>query len=79
MESLFGIGYLAKEILILSLHKTYEKNIQETARIAILVKDATRPQPAWYCPLLLRLGEIMITTGTYLKTHYSTRPSLRTR
>lgn len=50
MEGFFGIGYLAKEILIASMIKAYEKEIQETARIASLVREATRSRPAWCLP-----------------------------
>ena len=79
MENLYVNGNLAKELLISKMIKDYEKEIRDNARIANLVRQATPIRPAWYCPLLIKTGEMLIASGTYLKAHYSTQPALRTR
>jgi hypothetical protein len=56
--------------------QTDEKELQEVA----IVSNTARPiRPAWYCPLLERMGAAMISLGTHLKANYSTDHALRPR
>ncbi len=46
--------------------QTNDKEIQEVA----IVFNTIRPiHTAWYCPLLVRVGAVMISLGTRLKTN----------
>jgi hypothetical protein len=79
MESLFGRENLAREAAVVRMVQAYEKEIRETARISHILKQSAPMQLAWYCPLLVRLGEMMVSLGTHLKAHYSIEHALRIR
>jgi hypothetical protein len=61
------------------LNKDYEKEIQDVARTSWELRQAGLRGDAWYCCLLVRLGEMLISFGTRLKAHYSPRATLRIR
>ena len=71
MESIFGIGNLAREAAITQMIQSYEKDIHEIARIDHLIKQSRPVRPAWYCPLLVRLGDWLVVFGTRLKARYA--------
>ena len=79
MESLHGMENMAREAATARMIKSYEKEIQEAARVANMIKQSDPIRSAWYCPLLERMGVAMISLGTRLKTNYSTDHVLRTR
>ena len=56
-----------------------EKEIREIARVSNMVRQSRPVRPAWYCPLLVRMGVVMVSLGTRLKTNYSTDQALRSR
>jgi hypothetical protein len=78
MESIFGIECMAKEAATLRMIRAYEKEIREAARIACLLDQAGLYRPAWYCPLLVRAGEALVTFGIRLKLRYSARSPIHT-
>jgi hypothetical protein len=61
------------------INKDFEKEILGVARVSNELKEAGLLREAWYCCLLVRLGELMISFGTRLKINYSPRPRLRAR
>lgn len=79
MESLFGMGNMAREAAVVRMIQAYEKEIREVARVSTMIRQSGPTHPAWYCPLLVRVGAVMITLGTRLKTNYSTDQALRSR
>ena len=79
MESIFGMENMAKEAATIRMIQSYEKEIQETARVANRIRQSGPIRPAWYCPLLVCVGVVMIALGTRLKTNYSTAHALRSR
>jgi hypothetical protein len=56
-----------------------ERKIQEIARISNMIKKSSPIRTAWYCPLLERMGIVMVSLGTRLKANYSTDHALRSR
>ena len=62
---------MAREAAVLRMIQAYEKEIHEIARISNMLRQSRPIRPAWYCPLLVRLGIMMVALGTRLKTHYS--------
>jgi hypothetical protein len=78
MEHLFRIPQSTNVPLALWMTHQYEQDIQGQARRAHLAKLATTGRPAWYCPAFVCVGDILIRTGTHLKTHYSLRPAAQT-
>ena len=79
MESLSGMENMAKEAATARMIQSYEKEIREVARVANMIKQSEPIRAAWYCPLLERVGAVMISLGTRLKTNYSTDHALRPR
>ena len=79
MESIFGMESMAKEAAVGRMIQAYEKEIQEIARVSNMIKQSGPIRPAWYCPLLVRIGVVMISLGTRLKTNYSTDHALQSR
>jgi hypothetical protein len=79
MESIFGFENMARETVVSSMIQDYEKELQETARVAHMLKQSEPIRPAWYAPLLVRLGNALVSIGTRFNAHYSTSPRLRTR
>lgn len=77
MESM--LGNLAREVAAEQMIRDHLKEMRETARVARLLKVALPPQPAWYCPLLVSLGNALIGFGTRLRTRYPVQPALRAR
>jgi len=79
MESIFGMETMAKEIAIKRMIQTYEKEIRDFTSRSNLVRQSVPMHRAWYCPLLIHTGEVLITFGTRLITRYSTQTTLRAR
>jgi hypothetical protein len=79
MESLFGRENMARTAAVDRMIPAYEREIQEIARVANLVRRSTPKSSAWYCPLLVRMGEVMVTLGTHLKTRYKIDNVLQVR
>lgn len=79
MESLFGMENLAREVATTRMIQAYEKEIREVARVSYLIRQSGPTRTAWYCPLLVRLGVVMVSLGTRLGTNYSTEQALRSR
>jgi hypothetical protein len=79
MESLFGREDMAREAAVGRMIQAYEKEIQEMARVADFVRHSAPKSSAWYFTLLERLGEVMISLGTYLKTRYKIDHVLQAR
>jgi hypothetical protein len=79
MESIFGMENRAKEAAVVRMIQAHEKELQEIARVSNMVRQSRPIHPAWYCPLLVRLGDVMVALGTRLKTHYSIQHALRAR
>jgi hypothetical protein len=79
MESLFGMETVAKEAAVARMIQTYEKEIHDVARISNLLKQSRPMRLAWYCPMLVHLGDMMVSLGTHLKSHYSIERALRAR
>jgi hypothetical protein len=61
------------------LNKDFEKQALGIARTARELRQAGLVRPAWYCPLLRGLGGLLVSLGTYLKTHNSAQPTLDAR
>jgi len=59
------------------LNKDCEKKILEAASTSHELKQAGLVSSAWYCCLLIRLGEFLISSGTRLKAHYSPSTTMR--
>ncbi|MBI5962304.1 MAG: hypothetical protein HY863_02415 [Chloroflexi bacterium] len=79
MESLFGMENMARGAATARMIKSYEKEIREAARVVDMIKQSEPFRAAWYCPLLERVGVVMISLGTRLKKNYSTDHALRSR
>jgi hypothetical protein len=79
MESIFGMENMAREAAVVRMIQAYEKEIREIARVSYMIKQSRPIRPAWYCPLLVRMGVVMVSLGTRLKTNYSTDQALRSR
>jgi hypothetical protein len=79
MESIFGMESMAKEAAVVRMIQAHEKEILETARISNMVRQSRPIHPAWYCPLLVHLGDMMVILGTHLKMRYSMHHALRVR
>jgi hypothetical protein len=79
MESLFGMENMAREAATTRMIQAYEKDIREVARVSHMIRQSGPTHPAWYCPLLERMGIVMVSLGTRLKTDYSTEQALRSR
>lgn len=77
MESIFGMENMAREAAIKRMIQTYEKEIQDFARVSNLVRHSFPMRPAWYCPLLVRLGNTFIVFGQHLITRYSIQTTIR--
>jgi hypothetical protein len=61
------------------INKEFEKEILGIARVSNELQAAGLLREAWYCCLLVRLGESMISFGTRLTIIYSPHPTLRTK
>lgn len=77
MEGMFE--NMAREAAVEQMTGEHLKEMREMARMARLLKQALPPRPAWYCPLLVRLGNALITFGTRLRTRYSVQSALKAR
>lgn len=77
MQSIFGIENLANEAVTKRLIQNYEKEIQDFARVSNLVRQSFPERRAWYCPLLVRLGNTFVVFGTRLMTRYSVQTRLQ--
>lgn len=73
------LGNLAREVAAEQMIRDHLKEMRETARVARVLKVALPPQPAWYRPLLVDLGDALIAFGTRLRTRYPVRTALRAR
>jgi hypothetical protein len=79
MESLFGMENMAREAATTRMIQAYEKEIREVARVSHMIRQSGPTRTAWYGPLLVRVGAVMISFGTYLQSNYSTEHALRSR
>ena len=59
------------------INKDFEKEILGVARVSNELKEAGLLRAAWYCCLLVRLGETLVSMGTHLKVRYSARSMSR--
>jgi hypothetical protein len=59
------------------LNKDCEKKMLDAASISRELKKAGVTHPAWYCCLLVRFGELLVSAGTYLKARFSTQPAVQ--
>ena len=71
MESRFFVESRIREAAVVRMIQAYEKDIHEIARISNMVRQSRPVHPAWYCPILVLLGDVMVALGTQLKAHYS--------
>jgi hypothetical protein len=71
MESLFGRENMAREAAVVRMVQAYENELHQAAKDAFLVSQSSMVHPAWYCPMLVRLGGLMVSFGTYLKSRYA--------
>jgi hypothetical protein len=79
MESVFGMENMARQAAIERMIQTYEKEIRDFASLSNLVRQSVPMQRAWYCPLLVHTGEVLIALGTRLITRYSIQTTLQAR
>jgi hypothetical protein len=79
MQSISGLENMANEMLVMSMVRDYEKDMQEIARVSHMLKESRPVRPAWSCPLMLYVGNKMISLGKRINAHYSVDPILRTR
>jgi len=77
MESIFGMENMAREAATTRMIQAYENEIRDFARVSNLVKQSAPMRRAWYCPLLVRLGNTLIAYGIRLITRYSIQTTLR--
>lgn len=67
---------MANEAAIKRLLQNYEKEMQTFARNSNLVRQSFPKRPAWYCPLLVSLGNTFVVLGTRLMSRYSVQTRL---
>jgi len=79
MDNLFHLANLDKESAVNSMVRDYEQRMREDARVANLLKQSAAPRQAWYCCLLVHLGEALVSMGLYLKRRYSLESALKMR
>ena len=59
------------------LNKDFEKQARKTAGTSLALRQAGLANTAFYCCLLVRLGETLVSMGTHLKVRYSARSMSR--
>lgn len=79
MDNLFHLANLEKEMAVNSMVRDYEQRMREEVRQANLLKQSVPSRQAWYCCLLVRLGEALVSMGLYLKKRYSLESALNLR
>ena len=72
------LGNMAREAAVEQMIRDHLKEMREVARMTRLLREALPPQPAWFCPLVVWLGDALIAFGTRLRTRYSVQTALRT-
>lgn len=75
MEGMFG--NMAREAAVEQMIREHLQELRAMARMTRLLKQALPPRPAWYCPLLVCLGNTLIAFGTRLRTRYSVQTALK--
>ena len=79
MESIFGIENMGKDATHVQMNQAYEREILAVARVSNLIRQMTRTALSWYGSILARLGDMLVSSGTRLKTHYSIPAVYRAR
>ncbi len=78
MKSMFETNMAREEVVAMMIHD-HQSELREIARVANMVRQSRPIRPAWYCPLLVRVGNALVAFGMHLKTRYSIQPMLRAR
>jgi hypothetical protein len=79
MESIFGMENIGKDATLVRINQAYEKEILAVARVSNMVRQTGQIRPAWYGPMLARLGDVLVSSGMRLKTYYSIQHAYRAR
>ena len=77
MENKFGLESMSWHELGVRMNQSDGSEIREAARISRELMNSGLSRAAWYCCLLVRLGEILVSLGTHLKIRYSVRAMTR--
>jgi hypothetical protein len=79
MESIFGMENMGKDATHTRIHQAYEKELLEIARISSMTRKIDSLSPVWYGLLIARFGDLLVSSGMRLKTHYSIQQAYRER
>ncbi len=77
MESKLGMESGWHELGV-RMNQSDGRDIREAAQVSRDLMNAGLDRAAWYCCLLVRLGETLVSMGTHLKVRYSVRSMTRT-
>lgn len=77
MENKFGLENMGWHELGVRMNQSDGSEIREAARISRELVNSGLSRAAWYCCLLVRLGEMLVSLGTHLKIRYSVRAMTR--
>jgi hypothetical protein len=67
MDGQFGLN---KDATFVRILRSYENEIQEIARTEQLVRQRHQSRPSLYNRAMSWLGDLLVESGTRLKTHY---------
>ena len=73
MDSMYGTENMGKNETGARMNQSHEKEMLAVARTSLELRQAGLVRPAWYCCLLVRFGELMVSLGNHLKVRYSTQ------
>jgi len=77
MESKLGMESGWHELGV-RMNQSDGRDIREAAQVSRDLMNAGLGRAAWYCCLLVRLGELLISFGNHLRVRYSVRSMTRT-
>jgi hypothetical protein len=79
MESIFGMENMSKDATHVRMNQVYEEEILAVSKVSNMVRQIGQIRPVWYGPILARLGDVLVSSGTRLKTYYSIQHAYRAR
>lgn len=77
MKGQFGLCSTSRDATLVRMLQSYENEIQEIARTEQLVRQRYQSRPSLYNQAMSWLGDLLVESGTRLKTHYSVQQVYR--
>ena len=79
MDGQFGLCSTSGDATLVRTLQSYENEIQQIARTEQLARQIQQSRPSLYNRVMSWLGDLLVESGTRLKTHYPVQQAYRTR